>query len=242
MDSLYVLGGKEMGPAVLIVEDDDNICEMMSFYLSEEGFAVGRATTGTEAMGRFEALQPDLIVLDVMLPGLDGVTLCRQIRQRSAVPILMVSAKNEVSDRVNALQTGADDYLGKPFSMREFAARVKALLRRSQLTAGLAAESGTSEPEQPIRINVERRALYVNGQPVETTFSEFELIKLFYQNPGKVFSREELLNRIRGFDSFVTERAIDVHIANLRKKVETEPKEPKYIRTVWGVGYKFMMD
>lgn len=231
-----------MGPQVLIVEDDDNICEMMSFYLSEEGFAVGRAATGTEAMDRFEQLHPDIVVLDIMLPGVDGVTLCQVIRRHSPVPILMVSAKNEVSDRVNALHVGADDYLGKPFSMREFAARVKALLRRSQMAAGQAPYDRSAGQLHPIRINVDRRALYVNSQPVETTFSEFELIKLFYQNPGKVYSREELLNRIRGFDSFVTERAIDVHIANLRKKVEADPKEPKYIKTVWGVGYKFLLD
>ncbi|MFC0211223.1 response regulator transcription factor [Paenibacillus chartarius] len=230
-----------MDPYVLIVEDDDNISEMMTFYLSEEGYIIERAGTGPEGLEMFEARKPHAIVLDIMLPGLDGISLCQQIRRKSSVPILMVSAKHEVSERVNALLVGADDYLCKPFSMREFAARIKALLRRSQLNGG-AEQPGEREDISPIAIDVERRTLFVRGAAVETTFSEFEIIKLFYQNPGKVYSRDELLNRIRGFDSFVTERAIDVHIANLRKKVEADPKEPKYIKTVWGVGYKFILE
>jgi DNA-binding response OmpR family regulator len=231
-----------MDPHVLIVEDDDNISEMMSFYLSEEGCTIERVASGTAGTAAFERHEPDLLVLDIMLPDVDGVALCRQIRHRSNVPIMMVSAKNEVSERVNALLVGADDYLSKPFSMREFAARVKALLRRARLNSAPSEESAHTAGREPLQIDVGRRALYVRGGLVETTFSEFEIIRLFYQNPGKVFSREELLNRIRGLDSFVTERAIDVHIANLRKKVEANPKEPKYIKTVWGVGYKFMME
>ncbi|MNH93581.1 Sensory transduction protein regX3 [compost metagenome] len=223
---------------VLIIEDDLSIGEMMSIYLIEEGYEVKRAEDGKSAEKEFKEFNPDVIVLDIMLPDTDGIQLCTFFRSTSALPILMVSAKSEVSDRVKGLLTGADDYMCKPFSMRELAARVQALLRRS-----MASQLNVTEPSQEpsVQLDIEKRCLYVNQNTIDTTFSEFEIMKLFWQNQGRVYSREELLNRVRGFDSYVTERAIDVHIANLRKKIETDPKEPKYIKTVWGVGYKFLM-
>lgn len=226
---------------ILIIEDDVSIGEMMSIYLYEDGFEVKRAENGKQGEALFQEFQPDMIVLDLMLPDMDGIQLCTTIRQTSHIPILMVSAKSEVSDRVKGLQTGADDYLCKPFSMRELSARIQALLRRSSSFPG--AQPSPPETTNPhlINLDLEKRCLYVGDKIVETTFSEFEIMKLFWQNHGRVYSREELLNRVRGFDSQVTERAIDVHIANLRKKVEIDPKEPKHIKTVWGVGYKFLL-
>lgn len=224
---------------ILIIEDDLSIGEMMSIYLYEEGYQVMRAETGRQGEVLFRDFEPDVIVLDIMLPDVDGIQLCTDFRNSSTIPILMVSAKNEVSDRVKGLQTGADDYLCKPFSMRELSARIQALLRRSHAFPLPVPSTETSE--QVVYLDLEKRCLFVHSKIIETTFSEFEIMKLFWQNQGRVYSREELLNRVRGFDSYVTERAIDVHIANLRKKIEADPKEPKYIKTVWGVGYKFLL-
>lgn len=223
---------------VLIIEDDQSIADMMTIYLEEEGYTVSSASDGAEGKNLLQAIDPDVIILDVMLPDTDGITLCRHIRTVSLKPILMVSAKKEVSDRVNALLVGADDYLCKPFSMRELAARLTALLRRSSMSP-LSEAPAPKEQKRNLHVDMERRCLYVEERLVETTYSEFEIMKLLWMNPSKVFSREELLNKIRGLDSYVTERSVDVHITNLRKKIEKDPKSPKYVKTVWGVGYKF---
>ncbi|MDQ1909198.1 response regulator transcription factor [Paenibacillus sp. GD4] len=225
---------------VLLIEDDQSVVDLISIYLSEEQFLVFSAADGQQGKRLFQELQPDVVILDIMLPDANGIDLCKEFRLVSEVPIMIVSAKNEVSERVNALMVGADDYLCKPFSMRELAARTTALLRRSSMRqpyGGQAAE--TPEKAKDIMLDLEKRCIYVHGKPVETTFSEFEIMKSFWIHPGKVYSREELLNNIRGIDSFVTERSVDVHITNLRKKMEADPKEPKHIKTVWGVGYKF---
>jgi DNA-binding response OmpR family regulator len=226
---------------ILIIEDDLSIGEMMSIYLYEDGYEVKRAENGRQGEVLFRDFQPDMIILDLMLPDMDGIQLCTTIRQTSTIPILMVSAKNEVSDRVKGLQTGADDYLCKPFSMRELSARIQALFRRSNSYPPQVPSPPDVVDPLGIQLDLEKRCLYVNGRSIETTFSEYEIMKLFWQNQGRVYSREELLNRVRGFDSQVTERAIDVHIANLRKKIEDDPKEPKHVKTVWGVGYKFLL-
>ncbi|MDF2964456.1 MAG: two component transcriptional regulator, winged helix family [Paenibacillus sp.] len=225
---------------VLLIEDDQSIADMISIYLTEEEYTVHWAADGKQGMELFRAIEPDVIMLDVMLPDTNGIDLCRELRAVSSVPIMMISAKSEVSERVKALVIGADDYLCKPFSMRELAARTGALLRRS--TMGKAPNEAVSATEaQTIKVDLEKRCIYLQNHPVETTFSEFEIMRHFWLHPGKVFSREELLNNIRGIDTFVTERSVDVHITNLRKKVEADPKEPKHIKTVWGVGYKFEM-
>lgn len=228
---------------VLVIEDDVMMSNMLSMYLQEEGYAVKQAYRGNEGLQLADSFEPHLVLLDLMLPDMDGIEVCAQIRSVSQVPIMILSMKSEVSERVQALKTGADDYLCKPFSMHELTARVEALIRRSHTVLGESAAqvaaASTAVEEEPIQLDAERRLLLVRGQLVETTFSEYELMKLFLAHPGKVFSREELINAIRGFDSFVTDRAIDVHIVNLRKKIEQNPKEPKLIRTVWGFGYKY---
>lgn len=228
---------------VLVIEDDVMMSNMLSMYLSEEGYMVKQAYRGEEGLQYAEEFAPHLILLDLMLPDISGIEVCTRIRNVSLVPIMILSMKNEVSERVLALKTGADDYLCKPFSMHELTARVEALIRRSQALHMEAAPVATAAEApldmEPVTLDTERRLLLVRGQYIETTFSEYELMKLFLSHPGKVFSREELINAIRGFDSFVTDRAIDVHIVNLRKKIEQNPKEPKLIRTVWGFGYKY---
>lgn len=230
---------------ILVIEDDVMMSDMLSMYMSEEGYVIKQAATGEQGLKLLEQFVPDVVLLDLMLPDWDGTELCQKIRQTSSVPIMIVSMKSEVSERVQALRAGADDYLCKPFSMHELSARVEALIRRARLMQTAAAGAEEDELEQSdtaIRLDTERRLLLVRGTQVETTFSEFELMKLFLTHPGKVFSREDLINAIRGFDSFVTDRAIDVHIVNLRRKVERNPKEPHFIRTVWGVGYKYVSE
>jgi len=230
---------------ILLIEDDAIMGDMLGMYLSEEGYEVKHAVNGADGLKLLQQFEPDVLLLDLLLPDCDGAELCGRIRQSSDLPIMVVSMKTEVSERVNALKAGADDYLCKPFSLHELTARVHALLRRARVArresaaaaqiAGDAAQSG----EGRFRLDLDKRLLLIGGQPVETTFSEFEIMKLFLHHPGKVYSREDLINAIRGFDSYVTDRAIDVHIVNLRKKIEQDPRSPRFIKTVWGVGYKF---
>lgn len=241
---------------VLIIEDDAMIGDMVTMYLSEEGFHVIRKANGAEGIAAVTQFDPDVILLDLMLPDMDGLALCRQVRETSKIPIMIVSMKSKVVERVNALGAGADDYMCKPFSMHEMSARVHALIRRSNLylkssvnsrqvteAAGgstTAVLEAVLDIDKKISLNPNTRSMRVHGVLVETTYSEFEIMKCFVNHPGRVYSREDLLQTVRGFDCLVTDRAIDVHIANLRKKIEDNPKEPKWIRTVWGVGYKFV--
>lgn len=233
---------------ILVIEDDVIMGDMLCMYLTEEGYEVKQAVNGQDGLRLADYFQPDVILLDLMLPDRDGMDLCVDIRKDSDVPIMIVSMKTEVSERVQALKAGADDYLCKPFSLHELTARVFALIRRARArmsndgAGGEAAEKDGPEGNQvkPIQLDIDRRLLIVRGRQVETTFSEFEIMRLFLEHPGKVYTREDLINAIRGFDSFVTDRAIDVHIVNLRKKVEQNPRSPRYIKTVWGVGYKYI--
>lgn len=229
---------------LLLIEDDAIMGDMLCMYLSEEGYNVKQALSGQEGLMLLQQFEPDLLLLDIMLPDYNGIELCKLIRADQNVPIMIVSMKTEVSERVQALHAGADDYLCKPFSLHELTARVHALLRRAKSSprAGFSAGGASTEAaEAPsLALDLDRRQLLLRGQPVETTFSEFEIMRLFLNHPGKVFSREDLINAIRGYDSFVTDRAIDVHIVNLRKKVETNPRNPQLIKTVWGVGYKYV--
>ncbi|MCM3633762.1 MULTISPECIES: response regulator transcription factor [Paenibacillus] len=225
---------------VLVVEDDVMMSDMLSMYLSEEGYEVKQAFDGTEGFQLIEQFKPHLLLLDLMLPDMNGIDLCSKVRDESMMPIMILSMKNEVSERVSALKAGADDYLCKPFSMHELTARVEALIRRSiHMNTTYEETSLQSGADNSIMLDYERRQLLVRGEPVETTFSEYEIMKLFITSPNKVFSRDELISAVRGFDSFVTDRSIDVHIVNLRKKIEYNPKEPKLIKTVWGFGYKY---
>lgn len=230
---------------ILIIEDDQIMGEMLTLYLTEEQFTVHRAKTAREGFQALTAFQPDVILLDLVLPDSQGVDLCAEMRKVTDLPLIVVSMKTAVADRIRAIGAGADDYLVKPFSMQELKVRIGAVLRRtfSATHAPLGLEEAAalaSEAQQGIALDLDRRTLMRNGEPVDTTFSEFEIMKLFLAFPGKVYTREELINAVRGIDSFVNDRAIDVHVTNLRRKLEDNPKKPRFIKTVWGVGYKFI--
>jgi len=232
---------------VLIIEDDNIFGDMLSLYLTEEQYEVTRVPSAGEGIRSLTDFPPNVILLDLMLPDTEGINACALLREYTNIPIIVTSAETKVSERIQSLTEGADDYLCKPFSMQELKARIEAVLRRTGGLQPLAAAAASSEPIAPaaaddwtLTLDMARRLLICNGQEIETTYSEFEIMKLLYHNPAKVFSREELINAIRGIDSYINERAIDVHITNLRKKIEANPKEPQYIKTVWGVGYKFI--
>ncbi|WP_127532554.1 response regulator transcription factor [Paenibacillus kobensis] len=231
---------------VLIIEDDNIFGDMLSLYLTEEQYEVTRVPSAGEGIRSLTDFPPNVILLDLMLPDTEGINACALLREYTNIPIIVTSAETKVSERIQSLSEGADDYLCKPFSMQELKARIEAVLRRTS-SLSFAAHTANAAPAVPpaaddwvLTLDMARRLLICNGQEIETTYSEFEIMKLLYHNPAKVFSREELINAIRGIDSYINERAIDVHITNLRKKIENNPKEPQYIKTVWGVGYKFV--
>ena len=224
---------------ILIVDDDYNIAELISLYLTKECFETKIVGDGEEALRVFPEFQPNLILLDLMLPGIDGYQVCRELRSTSQVPIIMLSAKGEVFDKVLGLEMGADDYISKPFGIRELLARVKALLRRSSL------EKIESEPEDKITagdliINNTSREVYMEGKPVFLSLKEFELLYLLASHRNRVFTREQLLELIWGYEYSGETRTVDVHVRNLRKKIEKDPDHPQYIQTVRGMGYKFV--
>ena len=225
-------------PRILLVDDEHAIQKLLAFPLRKDGYDVVAATTGNEALERFRDGEFDLVVLDVMLPQVDGFEVCRQLRARSSVPIIMLTAKAEEFDKVLGLELGADDYITKPFSMREFRSRVKAVLRRSDL---LREEQRDEEPIEAdeLRIDFAKRTVEIRGEAVRLTYVEFEILSILARNPGRVFSRTMLLDRLWGDSAFRDPRTIDVHIRHLREKVELDPKEPEYLFTVRGVGYHF---
>jgi two-component system alkaline phosphatase synthesis response regulator PhoP len=227
------------GERILVVEDEANIVNLVRAYLEREGFVVETATDGRAALQQARANHPHLIVLDLMLPGMDGLEVCRRLRQESAVYILMLTAKSEEADRIVGLELGADDYLTKPFSPRELVARVKAVLRRRRDADAL--EDGESRliVAPPLSLDLARRQVTKNERPIDLTTLEFELLRVFAANPGIVFSRAQLLQRVWGYDFLGDERVVDVHIGLLRKKIEDDPSEPALLKTVRGVGYKF---
>jgi DNA-binding response OmpR family regulator len=222
---------------ILLVDDENSVQKLLTYPLEREGFRVIQARDGMEALERFEADEIDLIVLDLMLPKLDGLEVCKRIRATSNVPIIMLTARDDEVDKVLGLEIGADDYITKPFSIREFRSRVRALLRRSQLSAveprGEAIEHGG------LRIDLARRAVEVDGRGAQLTYSEFELLRTLAAHPGRVYSRGALLESLWGSSDYRDPRTIDVHIRHLREKIERDPSEPEYIFTVRGVGYRF---
>ncbi len=228
------------GERILVVEDEANIANLARAYLEREGFAVRTAADGRAALQQARATQPDLIVLDLMLPGMDGLEVCRRLRQESDVYIIMLTAKTEESDRVVGLELGADDYLTKPFSPRELVARVKAVLRRSRDGEGIMprSESGAIVAG-PLTIDLARRRVTKGDASIDLTTLEFDLLRVLAGEPGIVFSRAQLLQRVWGYDFAGDERVVDVHIGLLRKKIEDDSSEPTLLRTVRGVGYKF---
>ena len=228
------------GERILVVEDETNIVNLVRAYLEREGFVVETAADGRVALQQARATRPRLIVLDLMLPGIDGLEVCRRLRQESDVYILMLTAKSEEADRIVGLELGADDYLTKPFSPRELVARVKAVLRRSRDADGaLPAGEGGVIDAPPLCIDLGRRQVTKDGVSVDLTALEFDLLRVLAARPGIVFSRAQLLQRVWGYDFLGDERVVDVHIGLLRKKIEEDPSEPVLIKTVRSVGYKF---
>jgi DNA-binding response OmpR family regulator len=228
----------ERATRILLVDDEQSIQTLLSYPLRRDGYEVVQATDGREALARFEERPFDLVVLDVMLPQLDGLEVCRRLRSRSAVPIIMLTAKSEEIDKVVGLELGADDYITKPFSMREFRSRVKAALRRSELTRAAESDGGTLNVHE-LRIDPDKRTVTVRGEAITTTFVEFEILLTLARSPGRVFTRDMLLARVWGDSAYRDPRTIDVHIRHLREKIERDAKQPEYLFTVRGVGYRF---
>ncbi len=229
----------DRAPRILLVDDEQPIQTLLSFPLQRDGYEVVQAADGAEALARFDEQIFDLVVLDVMLPRMDGLEVCRRLRAKGeTVPIIMLTAKSEEIDKVLGLELGADDYITKPFSMREFRSRVKAALRRSGM-----ARTDTDD-ERPIevrglRIDPGKRTVARDGEIVATTYVEFEILAALARSPGRVFTRDMLLARVWGDSAYRDPRTIDVHIRHLREKIEADPKEPEYLFTVRGVGYRF---
>jgi two-component system, OmpR family, response regulator ResD len=225
--------------SVLVVDDDPTVAEVVAGYLTRAGFAVDRAADGPTAVARSIAHRPDLVVLDLMLPGMDGLEVCRRIRQDGPVPVIMLTARGEEEDRILGLEVGADDYVTKPFSPRELVLRVESVLRR----AGAAATDRTASPEPWLRAGTlalapaARRATR-GGTELALTIREFDLLAFFLRNPGRVLGREELMRRVWGWE-FGDLSTVTVHVRRLREKIEDDPARPRLISTVWGVGYRF---
>ena len=223
---------------ILLVDDEKPIQTLLSFPLQRDGYEVTAASDGREALQRFGEEHYDLVVLDLMMPKMDGLEVCRRLRARSDVPIIMLTAKAEETDKVFGLELGADDYITKPFSMREFRSRVKAVLRRSAMAR---TDPADEEPIEvlDLRIDPAKRSVEVRGDTVQITFVEFEILLALARAPGRVFTRDMLLTRVWGDSAYRDPRTIDVHIRHLREKLEIDAKEPEYLFTVRGVGYRF---
>jgi DNA-binding response OmpR family regulator len=223
---------------VLVVDDEPLVTEVIERYLRRDGFEVSTTNDGNKALAAAESWAPDPIVLDLMLPGKDGLEVCRALRRDGRVPIIMLTARGEEADRVVGLELGADDYIVKPFSPRELVARIKAVLRRSRPA------DETSSSIEALRfpgllVNPRTRVVELNGQPVALTAKEFDLLYFLASHPGQVFSREQLMNAVWDFEFSGEPRTVTVHIRRLREKIEPDPLRPAYVKTVWGAGYKF---
>jgi DNA-binding response OmpR family regulator len=224
-------------PRILLVDDDESVRAVLSFPLEKDGYEVLQAADGEEALQMFAGGQIDLVVLDIMLPKLDGLDVCRRLRTTSSVPIIMLTARDDELDTVIGLELGADDYITKPFSIREFRSRVRALLRRARVRA----EEGSDERIEfdGLVIDGPRRTVEVRGEPAQLTYVEFELLRTLASSPGRVFSRRMLLESLWKSADYRDPRTIDVHVRHLREKLEAEPRTPELILTVRGVGYRF---
>ena len=224
---------------ILVIEDEPDIRKLVQYNLTQEHFNVVEAEDGEQALSLLQREKPNLVILDLMLPGLSGLELCKMLRQRSdtsRLPILMLTAKAGEADRIVGLEMGADDYLAKPFSPREMVARVRAILRRAESKPAL--ETAVSYEKGPLKIDFSTYEVFVRGKPVKLTLKEFELLRFLVQNPTRVLNRDQLLDRVWGGETFVTPRTVDVHIRRLRKAIEKDDRKPKWILTVRGVGYK----
>jgi DNA-binding response OmpR family regulator len=222
---------------ILVVEDDRTVAEVVTRYLEREGFVVESVGDGNEALARADAQLPDLVVLDIMLPGLDGLEVCRRLRSRAPIPVVMLTARGSEEDRVLGLELGADDYVSKPFSPRELTARVKAVLRRAGSPLGEVDSAGTVEYDG-LQIDFGAREARVRGELATLTAREFELLAFLVRRPRQVFRRDELLEHVWGY-TYGDTSTVTVHIRRLREKIEDDPSTPRRITTVWGVGYRF---
>jgi len=226
---------------ILLVDDEDSIQKLLTYPLERDGFRVIQARDGEEALRRFEEedARIDLVVLDVMLPRLDGLEVCKRLRAASTVPIIMLTARDDELDKVLGLELGADDYITKPFSIREFRSRVRALLRRAATPHAVPRPEDERIEHADLIVDRGRRTVDVRGEPVQLTYVEFELLSVLAGSPGRVFSRRALLERLRGSADYREPRTIDVHVRHLREKIELDPREPELILTVRGAGYRF---
>ncbi len=223
---------------VLIVDDEPRILEVVQKYLAREGFQVETAPDGEAALTNFNAHNPDLVVLDLMLPKVDGLEVFRRLRSKSTVPVIMLTAKGEETDRIVGLELGADDYITKPFSPRELVARVKAVLRRASATP-LAGAGERPLTRGDLYIDPRARSVELNEKPVELTSKEFDLLWFLASHPGQVFTRTQLLDNVWGYEFYGDASTVTVHVRRLREKIEPDAADPRYITTVWGVGYRF---
>jgi DNA-binding response OmpR family regulator len=223
---------------ILLVDDEDSIQKLLTYPLEREGYRVLQARDGEEALTRFASERVDLVVLDIMLPKLDGLEVCKRLRAESEVPIIMLTARDDELDKVLGLELGADDYITKPFSIREFRSRVRALLRRASVVRQVN-EGDELITAEGLTIDLSRRVVEVGGERVQLTYVEFELLRILAAHPGRVYSRRMLLEALWGGADYREPRTIDVHVRHLREKLERDPAEPGYILTVRGVGYRF---
>jgi DNA-binding response OmpR family regulator len=227
----------DVTPTILLVDDEDSVRTVLAFPLERDGYTVVQAADGEEALRLFDATQIDLVVLDIMLPKLDGLEVCKRLRTASNVPIIMLTARDDELDKVIGLELGADDYITKPFSIREFRSRVRALLRRARSVPDPVTDERIEH--EGLMIDVARRTVEVRGASVQLTYVEFELLRALALAPGRVFSRRMLLEALWKSADYRDPRTIDVHVRHLREKLEAEPRVPEYILTVRGVGYRF---
>lgn len=229
---------KNMGTKILVVDDDKNICELLKLYLENDGYTVYIANDGQEAVNTFQQKAPQLVLLDIMLPKIDGWQVCREIRKISSAPIIMLTAKGETFDKVLGLELGADDYVTKPFDAKEVMARIKAVLRRTDGSRSEENDTKKTIIYENLEINIVNYELKVNGVAIDTPPKELELIYHFASNPNRVYTRDQLLDEVWGFDYYGDSRTVDVHVKRLREKLEGV-SDKWSLKTVWGVGYKF---
>ena len=222
---------------ILIVEDEDSVLDPLELLLSKEGFSIETARNGREGLDKFWKVSPDLVLLDIMLPEVSGTEVCRQIRAKSNVPIIMLTAKDTEVDKVVGLELGADDYIVKPYSKAELVARIKAVLRRG-LSEHTSADGGVITAG-PVTIDVDRHAVSIGGENISLPLKEIELLEFLVRNSGRVLTRTQLIDRVWGSDYFGDTKTLDVHVKRLRAKIEKDPANPTYIQTIRGLGYKF---
>ncbi len=231
----------ELGAKILIVEDEASFVEALTVGLRREGFVVDVAVDGREALERFDAFEPDLVLLDVMLPKISGIDVCREIRTQSRVPIIMVTAKGEEIDTVVGLEVGADDYVTKPYRLRELVARMRSLIRRSSWSEDAdAIDEGMLLEVGDVRVDTDRHEVLVRGESVDLPLKEFDLLTLLMENAGRVLTRDTLIDRVWGSDYVGDTKTLDVHVKRLRSKIESEPSHPERIVTIRGLGYKYV--